>query len=315
MFFEGAEKKCEIITSNAVQSLIEKPLSFWEDLVSASGATILSSIENEQSTAFLLSESSLFVWSNRILMLTCGETKLVESAELFIDSIGVKNIDGLFFQRKNEYRSALQSTDFMDDAKRLSKKIEGQVVCFGKLHSHHTLLFHTSKKLELAEQDKTCELLMYDMEPEVLSFLTRENLRTKELRDFFKLDSLFSGFSFDDFIFRPYGYSLNGIKEDQYFTVHVTPQEVCPYVSFETNLQIGEESLSILQYFIDRLRPGSFDVLRFNGHKDLFFGDDYIRAIHVKDELSIAYSVDFSYFNKRQKEPELMYSYKNIEEI
>jgi S-adenosylmethionine decarboxylase len=315
MFFEGAEKKCEIIVSSNVGSLLEKPLVFWQNLVGKSEATILSHVENKGVKAFLLSESSLFVWSNRILMLTCGQTKLVESAESFLDSIGVENIECVFFQRKNEYRSQLQPSDFIDDAKRLSQKIEGRVVRFGKLHSHHTLLFHSTKSFSVDEQDKTCELLMYDMAPDVIHFLTRENLGKEELREFFGLETLFSGFTFDDFVFSPYGYSLNGIKGEDYLTIHVTPQETCPYVSFETNLLICEESQALLSHFVSRLKPGSFDVLNFNCTTELSFDENYINTIHVKDELSIGYQIDFRYFNKQKNEPESMFSYNSLDEL
>jgi S-adenosylmethionine decarboxylase len=248
-------------------------------------------------------------------MLTCGQTKLVEAAESFINSLGAENIDCLFYQRKNEYRSQLQPSDFVDDAQRLAKKIDGRVVRFGKLHSHHTLLFHSTKEFRPVEQDKTCELLMYDMAPEVIRFLTNENLSKKELRDFFKLEQVFEGFTFDDFVFKPYGYSLNGIKEGQYLTIHVTPQETCPYVSFETNLLICEKSQVILNHFVEVLRPGSFDVLNFNCSTDLSFEKSYVKTIHVRDRLTIAYDVDFRYFNKQQEHPETMYTYNSLEEL
>lgn len=315
MFFEGAEKKIEIIVSRDIAPLTEKPRAFWESLVSKCEATILSDISNSEVHAYLLSESSLFVWSDRILMLTCGQTKLVESAEFFIKTFGAANIEGLFFQRKNEYRSQLQPSDFRDDVMRLGEIVDGEVVRFGKLHSHHTLLFHSSKKIEDSQEDKTTELLMYDMAPEVIEFLTNESLSKEALRNFFKLENVFEGFEFDDFVFKPYGYSLNGIKDGQYLTVHVTPQDTCPYVSFETNLLICEKSQIILQHFIEVLKPGSFDVLNFNCRTELSFGSTYTKTIHVQDSLSIPYDVDFYYFNKQQEQPEKIYRYSKVEDV
>ena len=155
---------------------------------------------------------------------------------------------------------------------------------------------------------------MYDMQGPVISFLTKENLDKIELREFFKLECVFAGFEFDDFVFKPYGYSLNAIKGGYYFTIHVTPQETCPYVSFETNFLKGESDL-LLKHFVDILKPGSFDVLNFNTVGKLDFDKSYIDTIHVLDQLSIAYNIDFHYFNKQQVAPEPMYTYNGIDEI
>ncbi|MBA6364897.1 adenosylmethionine decarboxylase, partial [Colwellia sp. BRX8-8] len=85
MFFEGSEKKAEILIDGKQLSLLNDiDDEFWSALVNRSQAQILSSIENEYCKAFLLSESSLFVWSDRILILTCGETQLVKAVEFFI---------------------------------------------------------------------------------------------------------------------------------------------------------------------------------------------------------------------------------------
>jgi len=39
--------------------------------------------------------------------------------------------------------------------------------------------------------------------------------------------------TYDDYIFTPYGYSLNAYKGSGYITIHVTPQSGCSYVSIE----------------------------------------------------------------------------------
>lgn len=312
MFFEGAEKKLEIIVSEKYWPLHERSYEFWENLVKQCEATILSHIKNDKQTAFLLSESSLFVWDDRLIMLTCGQTKLIESAKFFIKEFGAENIDCLFFQRKNEYRSHLQPSDFINDAKTLSQLIDGNAVRLGKLHSHHTLLFHTNKEYRPISGDRTCELLMYDMSPAVIEFLTREDLSKNELRSFFKLDEIMPGFEIDDFVFRPYGYSLNGIKGEHYFTIHVTPQETSPYVSFETSMEICQKKQEILKTLLNTLDPFSFDVMTFNCPTEFDFGQKYMKTIHVSDKLNTGYDVQFRYFNKKMETPESMYQYKAL---
>ena len=44
MFFEGSEKKIEVIFNDELPSLRERPKSFWDELVRASKAQILSSV-------------------------------------------------------------------------------------------------------------------------------------------------------------------------------------------------------------------------------------------------------------------------------
>lgn len=313
LFFEGAEKKLEIIVDKSLQPLTARPDGFWKEIVAKCEATILSQVENDKMKAFLLSESSLFVWDDRILMLTCGQTKLIQSAKYFVEELGANHVDCLFFQRKNEYRAQLQPSDFLEDVKNLMEDFDGETVRFGKLHSHHTQLFHTTKSYRPLDSDCTCELLMYDMEKPVIDFLTREDLDVVQVRDFFQLEKIFPDFQLDDFVFKPYGYSLNGIRGEDYLTIHVTPQEKSPYVSFETNISISSETRELLNHFLEILRPFSFDVMTFNCTTELDFGNTYIKSIHVKDSLSIGYEVDFRYFNKKSKVPEKAYRYTELD--
>lgn len=312
MFFEGAEKKLEIIVKENLFPLHQKSEDFWKELVAKCEATILSSVRNEKLAAYLLSESSLFVWDDRILMLTCGQTKLIESAKFFIDHVGVENVDCLFFQRKNEIRSHLQPTDFIEDAKTLQNLIGGEAIRLGKMHSHHTQLFYSNMPYQPPKGDRTCELLMYDMDPEVIAFLTREDLTREEIRSFFKLEEILPDFELDDFVFKPYGYSLNGIRGEDYFTIHVTPQETSPYVSFETNLQICEKSQVLLRKILDVLLPFSFDVMTFNCSTEFDFGCTYVKTIHVQDKLDVGYDLHFRYYNRKTEEPEKVYRYREL---
>jgi S-adenosylmethionine decarboxylase len=298
VFFEGAEKKIELIVSKECSSLLDFELNFWEELVSLSQASILSKIENDYVKAFLLSESSLFVWKDRILMLTCGETKLVDSASFLISKLKECNIDCFIFQRKNEYRSYLQKTNFEEDAALLRQNLEGQSLRFGPIHGHHNLLFHTKKIYNIHDDDSTSELLMYDIGKKVSEFLTREDLCANDIREFLAVDKLLPDFIIDDFVFEPYGYSLNAIKDERYYTIHVTPQETSAYVSFETNINI-EKQAKALDHFLEILSPSSFDLMTFNEKSDTKFNHNYILASHYSDKLTCGYKVNFRTYNQK----------------
>lgn len=305
MFFEGAEKKFELIVGAELQPLTKTfSRSFWESLVKSCQATILSEISNEHMTAYLLSESSLFVWNDRILMLTCGETKLVESIKKVVSEFGEHNIESLIFQRKNEYLPTLQSSSFLDDIGEIKKLISGKSFRFGKFHSHQNLLFHLEKPYESKTEDSTTELLMYDISKTASKLLT-SSLSTKEqIREFFNLEDLLPNFQIDDFAFDPYGYSLNAIRGEDYYTIHVTPQETSPYVSFETNLTVCHSSESIFHHLVKLFDPGSFDLVTFNCQQEINFGDLYWQTCHFRDRLSCGYNVDFRYYYRDVKEIE-----------
>ena len=109
MFFEGSEKKAEVVVNSQNLSLLNDiSNTFWQELVECCNAQILSSVENEHCKAFLLSESSLFVWDDRFLILTCGVTKLVNSIEYFIQNTQPEDILHVTYQRKKEYFSNAQ---------------------------------------------------------------------------------------------------------------------------------------------------------------------------------------------------------------
>ncbi|MDE2291761.1 MAG: adenosylmethionine decarboxylase, partial [Elusimicrobia bacterium] len=77
MFFEGAEKKAEIVAAPGTGSLRALGRPFWEGVIAAARAKILSALSSPACDAYLLSESSLFVWDDRALLITCGRTTLV----------------------------------------------------------------------------------------------------------------------------------------------------------------------------------------------------------------------------------------------
>ena len=75
--FEPAEKKFLFQTHPTSGDLRELPTSFWSTIVNACGGEILSTLKTTSCRAHVLSASSLFIWRNKALLITCGETKLM----------------------------------------------------------------------------------------------------------------------------------------------------------------------------------------------------------------------------------------------
>lgn len=296
MFFEGSEKKVEVLINREKLSLLDDVNDdFWASLVHCCNAQILSSIKNDKCKAFLLSESSLFVWEDRFLILTCGVTNLVNSVEFFIKEMGADIIQHLTYQRKNEYFAHVQPSCFGDDIKLLNQYISGKALRFGELDSHHTYMFHQDNDFIAQADDKTYELLAYQISEQASNALTVPGLKANDIREFLKLDVILPDFILDDFVFEPYGYSVNAIRGDEYLTIHVTPQADSSYVSFESSLNLIELAPIIL----DVLQPASFDLLSYNElnfaeQTHTFIPEEYVSKSLVKETLSNGYFVCFA---------------------
>ncbi|GAA6205974.1 adenosylmethionine decarboxylase [Thalassotalea sp. SU-HH00458] len=263
MFFEGSEKKAEVvINKNSFSLLNDISDDFWHQLVACCNAKVLSSIKNENCKAFILSESSLFIWEDRFLILTCGITQLVYSIEYFIKHINAKDILHVTYQRKNEYYSNAQLSSFSDDIELLSKYVKGKAYRFGEMYSHHNYVFHQDNQYQVPPDDISYELLAYQIGESASKFLTNKGLTASDVRAFFCVDELLPDFQLDDFVFDPYGYSLNAISDKDYFTIHITPQTDSSYVSIESSLDL----VSLAPKIIEILSPASFDLLGFNDH-------------------------------------------------
>lgn len=296
MIFEGSEKKAEIIIDPSQHSLLDAYDDvFWQAMVSQCNAQILSSISNDTCKAYLLSESSLFIWHDRLLILTCGVTQLVKSVEFFLQAFNKNAIKQVIYQRKNEYFAPAQFSSFGDDIKLLSQHQDGDAYRFGELDSHHNYLFHANHSLSTAKATKTYELLAYQICKQASNKLTASNISKQQIRDYLQLEKLLPGFILDDFVFSPYGYSINAIKAEQYFTIHVTPQAESSYVSISASFNL----IDIVEKLLTILRPNSFDVLSFN-EKEFqqsvrkLVKQDYVCQTYVEYALNNSSQVNFA---------------------
>ncbi|KAL8855591.1 MAG: hypothetical protein Q9178_007783 [Gyalolechia marmorata] len=84
--FEGPEKLLEVWFSASPQSLPEAsaagglkvvPPNVWKDMLDLVNCKVLSIVESEEVDAYLLSESSMFVFPHKLILKTCGTTTLL----------------------------------------------------------------------------------------------------------------------------------------------------------------------------------------------------------------------------------------------
>lgn len=295
MFFEGSEKKVEIIVRDQV-NLLEHSEDFWSQMVAYAGAKILSQISNDHCRAYLLSESSLFVWKDHLTMITCGTTTLIKAVKFFTSHFQSENIEALIYERKNEYFPHLQSTNFFSDVKYIKNSVRGSSFRFGHPDEHHLMVFEMNKPYQPSKEDVTFELLMYNLQGEAKEILNSPGHTIEQVRDLMKFGEIFPDFEVDDHLFQPCGYSLNALKGPHYYTVHVTPEEVGSYVSFETNMDINETVKHQLSHILEIFRPESFDVIWFRPDDcvpDLSVSP-YVSRNLYQQQLTSGYTVTYS---------------------
>ncbi len=264
MVFEGSEKIIEIGLNAQSSALRLQPISFWHALVASAGAEIISHIENDECDAYLLSESSLFVWDGRIRMLTCGATQLSDALVFFIDHFGASTIAYSTYQRKNEYLQQPEIRSFHQDLTYIKGSISGKGYRVGHLDSHHHYLFVSTSNDNSIKPLSTTELLMYHLAGPQADFFRSADQTREAIREQLSLDELFDGFEIDDHLFTPLGYSVNGIKGDRYFTIHITPQELSSYCSFETNIAAKDLQAIVIEQFLTKMAPVRWDLIAFD---------------------------------------------------
>ncbi|MFW6334364.1 MAG: hypothetical protein ACOC0W_03760 [Desulfosalsimonas sp.] len=316
MEFEGPEKKLELILSEPDSRLRSNEDGRWNSVVHASGAEIVSSISSQSMDAYLLSESSLFVWDDRVLMITCGTTTLVRAVPELIRAIERDRIAFFFYERKNLMYPQAQPSDFEADVAGLAELFEGKSYRLGPANHDHVHIFYASapdKKnagapAEQEEDDETLELLMHDLDPSVLNaFMPKSGEKSSDIEARTGIDRLYPDMINDSFMFEPYGYSMNRISGEQYATIHVTPEEDGSYASFETNVPEDRYSERIRQ-ILDIFRPGRFTLVFTEAVSESDPGQGklpgkiagYRRSEKSLYEFDSGYAVFFSNWEKRQ---------------
>jgi S-adenosylmethionine decarboxylase len=299
-FFEGTEKKVELTVEVSLPSFRERGEEYWSRIARASGAEVLSRIAGPLCEAYLLSESSLFVFDHKLVMITCGRTRLPSAVSELLKELPAETVEFLIYERKNEVFPRGQPSSFFDDAWELSQHLPGRAFQFGEDDDHHLYLFHLDRPFDGDAQDVTVEVLMYGIDPEVLErFHDSPGRDTASLRRRTGVDRILAGFELDDYLFEPRGYSLNAIRDDQYWTVHVTPDPLRSYVSFETNYRFTGDFEAVLGRVLETFLPRSFDVVTFDRGGDLGpLPGPYRLRSHVARDLTCGYRVSFLSFDR-----------------
>jgi len=273
-FFEGCEKRLEIVFSDSgdVQGLRRIPLDQWNDLLSHAHCTILGDVTKSESLdSYILSESSLFVSPLRVVIKTCGTTSLLNIVPVLVaaaEKLG-SALETVFFSHQNYMypeRQPAPHHNLEAETQYLHKYFNGELKTLGSREDgFHWSLFTNNRDRQPdgtpVHSLHSLEIMMHQLDPEVMKqFHHSEETPAQVIKRTGINEILLGADHVDGHVFKPWGFSMNALKDDTYVTIHVTPEDGGSYVSYETNMIFHclETLKKTIQRVIDLFKPSKF---------------------------------------------------------
>ncbi|CAK9185944.1 unnamed protein product [Ilex paraguariensis] len=252
--FEGYEKRLEISFfepglfadpgGKGLRSLSKKQL---DEILELAECTIVSSLSNDLVDSYVLSESSLFVYPYKIIIKTCGTTKLLLSIP---PTLKLAEMLKLAVRSVRYTRGSFTFPGAQPFPHRnFSEEVAVLDSYFGKLGAG-------SKAYLMGGAEKSQQWHVYsasaesanNSDPVYTLEMCMTGLDRKRASVFYKTQSSSAAVMTEssgirmilpksvicDFEFDPCGYSMNAIERDAISTIHVTPEDGFSYASFET---------------------------------------------------------------------------------
>ncbi|KAJ1428810.1 S-adenosylmethionine decarboxylase [Sesbania bispinosa] len=285
--FEGFEKRLELHFFGDDPMILQlglRKLDFEciQQTLEAAQCTVVSAVGNSYFDAYVLSESSLFVYPTKIIIKTCGTTQLLKSINPLIyfahNHLGLtlsscRYTRGSFIFPKSQ---PFPHTSFKDEVTCLENTLPPNL-CYRKASimpsksssyswhvftaSHYPHITHT------IDPPYTMEICMTELDP----ILARKFFRRpgdgksgdsagKEMTLLTGIDEINKEALICDFAFDPCGYSMNGMDGEWYSTIHVTPEDGYSYASFECVGSMSMDIVHVLRKVVQIFRPGTMSV-------------------------------------------------------
>ena len=284
--FEGPEKTLEV---DWVPNVGTSPLGLrsisrtvWDELLVKAQCQILSTVSNKHLDSYVLSESSLFVYTHKMVIKTCGTTTLLRMLPSLLElttTLGME-LEWLGYMRKNfsfPRHQLYPHSGFAEEIQYLETQchLTGEAHALGPLNADHwnAFVYDNCDRPMSESTDRTLNIMMYGLDPIVAKHFWKKKHdsgggsggsggsgggggggggSTGETEgataaavaaaaaeaDRVTVNSgildLLPSATIQAHLFEPCGYSMNGLLFGAYYTIHVTPETSCSYVSFET---------------------------------------------------------------------------------
>ncbi|KAI3503193.1 hypothetical protein L1887_31631 [Cichorium endivia] len=277
--FEGYEKRLEISFSTpglftdpkglGLRSLTKTQL---DTILSPAQCTIVSSLSNEFLDSYVLSESSLFIYPYKIIIKTCGTTKLLLSIPPILElsshlALTVKSVRytrGTFIFPKSQpspHRSFTEEVTTLDG---YFGKLGSKAYVMGSPNNTQKWHVYSASSQTVDHHVHTLEMCMTGLNKKSSSvFFKTHSKSATVMTENSGIKKILPGSKICDFDFDPCGYSMNGIENDAVSTIHVTPEDGFSYASFEA---VGYEFKScfdltlLVEKVLGCFQPSEFSV-------------------------------------------------------
>ncbi|KDP31452.1 hypothetical protein JCGZ_11828 [Jatropha curcas] len=282
--FEGYEKRLEITffepgifvdpEGKGLRALSKAQL---DEFLGPAECTIVDSLKNDHVDSYVLSESSLFIYPYKLIIKTCGTTKLLLAIPPILKlsnalSLKVKSVrytrGSFIFPGAQSYphRSFTEEVAVLDD---YFGKLGGGSMAYvmGGSDSDSPQKWHVYSAYADSAISRdlvyTVEMCMtgLDRQKAAVFFKTRSASAAVMTVDS-GIRKILPDSKICDFDFDPCGYSMNSIEGSAISTIHITPEDGFSYASFET---VGYHPEEVnLNQLVDRVlscfQPSQFSI-------------------------------------------------------
>lgn len=256
--FEGFEKRLEITFSEppifadpnglGLRALSRPDI---DSILEPACCTIVSHLSNAELDSFVLSESSLFIYPFKIIMKTCGTTKLLHSipqilklaATISLSARTVRYSRGAFIFENSQpspHRSFTEEVEFLNSFFESGSAYLLGDPSFSNRNWHVYVAEMAAEQINPAAAELNLEMCMTGLDREKAAVFFKNSGSEGRMTGMSFINEIIPSHEICDFEFDPCGYSMNAIEGAAYSTVHVTPEEGFSYASYETmGLDIG----------------------------------------------------------------------------
>lgn len=280
--FEGYEKRLEISffepeiftypVAHGLRSLSKDQL---DEILEPAECTIVSSLKNAEVDSYVLSESSLFVYSNKIILKTCGTTKLLLSVPPILKLAGtvgltvssVKYTRGSFIfpgAQPFPHQSFTDEVALLDrHFTKLGFSSKASVIGGADEHQRWHIYSACAGSASTTAPVYTLEMCMTNLDQKKASvFFKKQSSSAAVMTEVSGISKILPSSKICDFDFDPCGYSMNALEGSAISTIHVTPEDGFSYASFEAagyDFEVLDLS-QIVEKVLACFKPAKFSV-------------------------------------------------------
>ena len=255
MTFEAVEKKIRITLHSPLSS--QDITQIEKILLRDAHVRIIKKDITPSCISYILSESTLLIFDSSLLILTCGKTPLHRTLSAFVRLFSLSRIQTFTFERRNFLFPSDQDSHFEKTFEATLNLFPPSQVYFYHIGDKEDIHFHFFiYKAEDISLPTFYEIFMEECSQSSL-------LQIEKMPPATRLDTVLAplksrGYILDH-VFSPQGYSINHIDDQNYTTLHTSPEEHVVYMSLESSSYDPFKSMTL--DLLKRVAPKTFGLL------------------------------------------------------